>query len=258
VIRGAPPMSRRLVGLIAILLAGCLLLSGCATGNLPRDSAFFPYKTTDNLHVLVSKTFANVTWAASTWRSARLISRYTWGPVSTANAGGRSGPSFLVSRFPSGSQLEASGAGKRVAGSWKALTSTHGPPILPPFMARTRRPRVVAVIPPASPPSALPGKPLLNETGKYLVQHVWDRVIQARRLSRVLIATDDKRVERAAKSFGAEVVMTSPDHPNGTSRCAEVARKNPLRPRDQHPGGRARHRSRDGRQVRGAARVLRT
>lgn len=94
-------------------------------------------------------------------------------------------------------------------------------------MARTRRPRVVAVIPARFAAVRLPGKPLLNETGKYLVQHVWDRVIQARRLSRVLIATDDKRIERAAKSFGAEVAMTSPDHPNGTSRCAEVARKIP-------------------------------
>ena len=54
-------MSRGFAGLIVILLVGCLVLSGCATGNLPRDSAFFPYKTTDNLHVIVSKTFANIT-----------------------------------------------------------------------------------------------------------------------------------------------------------------------------------------------------
>ena len=54
-------MGRRYVIPLAILLAGCLLLSGCATGYLPRDSAFFPYKTNDNLHVIVSKTFANFT-----------------------------------------------------------------------------------------------------------------------------------------------------------------------------------------------------
>ena len=84
----------------------------------------------------------------------------------------------------------------------------------------SRRPRVVAVIPSRFAAVRLPGKPLLKETGKYLVQHVWERAVEARRVSRVLIATDDERIARAARSFGAEVVMTSPDLPNGTARCA--------------------------------------
>jgi len=87
-----------------------------------------------------------------------------------------------------------------------------------------RRPRVVAVIPARFAAVRLPGKPLLNETGKYLVQHVWERVVEARRISRVLIATDDERIARAAKSFGAEVAMTSPNLPNGTSRCAAAVK----------------------------------
>ena len=53
-------MPRKFVVPLAILMAGCLFLAGCATGNLPRDAAFFPYKRTDNLHVIVSKTCANV------------------------------------------------------------------------------------------------------------------------------------------------------------------------------------------------------
>jgi 3-deoxy-manno-octulosonate cytidylyltransferase (CMP-KDO synthetase) len=84
---------------------------------------------------------------------------------------------------------------------------------------------VVAVIPARYAAVRLPGKPLLNETGKYLVQHVWERVIEARRISRVVIATDDERIERAARSFGAEVVMTAPSLPNGTARCAAAVRK---------------------------------
>ena len=60
-----------------------------------------------------------------------------------------------------------------------------------------RRPRVVAVIPSRFAAVRLPGKPLLKETGKYLVQHVWERVIEARRISRVLIATDDERIAAA-------------------------------------------------------------
>ena len=41
----------------------------------------------------------------------------------------------------------------------------------------------------------------------------------------VVIATDDQRVMDAAKSFGAEAVMTSAQHPNGTSRLAEAAER---------------------------------
>ena len=88
-----------------------------------------------------------------------------------------------------------------------------------------RRPRVVAVIPARFAAVRLPGKPLLRETGKYLVQHVWERVVEARRVSRVLIATDDERIAKAAASFGAEVAMTPSNIPNGTSRCAFAVRK---------------------------------
>lgn len=90
-----------------------------------------------------------------------------------------------------------------------------------------RRPRVVAVIPARFAAVRLPGKPLLNETGKYLVQHVWERVIEARRVSRVLIATDDERIARAAQGFGAEVEMTTSALTSGTDRVAEVARLRP-------------------------------
>ena len=94
-------------------------------------------------------------------------------------------------------------------------------------MARTRKPRVVAVIPARFAAVRLPGKPLLNETGKFLVQHVWERVAEARRVSRILIATDDERIARAARSFGAEVAMTAASIPNGTSRCAAAVRDIP-------------------------------
>jgi len=88
-----------------------------------------------------------------------------------------------------------------------------------------RKPRVVAVIPARFAAVRLPGKPLLRETGKYLVQHVWERVVEARRVSRVLIATDDERIAKAAASFGAEVAMTPSTLPNGTSRCAAAVKK---------------------------------
>ena len=70
----------------------------------------------------------------------------------------------------------------------------------------------------------LPEKALLHETGKFLFQHVWERVRQARRVGRVIVATDHARIIAAAQSFGAEAVLTSPSHPSGTDRVAEVAR----------------------------------
>jgi 3-deoxy-manno-octulosonate cytidylyltransferase (CMP-KDO synthetase) len=71
----------------------------------------------------------------------------------------------------------------------------------------------------------LPAKPLLRESGKYLVQHVHERALAAPGSPRVVVLTDDERVEAAVRSYGGEVMRTSPDHPSGTDRCAEAARR---------------------------------
>ena len=84
--------------------------------------------------------------------------------------------------------------------------------------------KAVAIIPSRLGSTRLPEKALLRETGKYLVQHVWERVQQSRSLRRVLVATDDERIAAAVRSFGGEAVMTSPAHESGTDRVAEVAR----------------------------------
>ena len=55
------------------------------------------------------------------------------------------------------------------------------------------------------------------------MQHVYERASQARYLSKLIIATDDDRIAKAARSFGAQVQMTRPDHLSGTDRVAEVA-----------------------------------
>ncbi len=81
----------------------------------------------------------------------------------------------------------------------------------------------VAIIPARYASTRYPGKPLLNRTGKYLIQHVYERVCQARSIERTIIATDDDRIFAAVRGFGGDVVMTRPDHPTGTDRIAEVA-----------------------------------
>jgi len=80
----------------------------------------------------------------------------------------------------------------------------------------------VVVIPARYGSSRLPGKPLMEIDGLPMVQHVWLRANESG-ASRIVIATDDVRIERVAQAFGAEVVMTRSDHPSGTDRLAEVA-----------------------------------
>ncbi|WP_251976494.1 3-deoxy-manno-octulosonate cytidylyltransferase [Salinicola avicenniae] len=80
----------------------------------------------------------------------------------------------------------------------------------------------IVVIPARYGSSRLPGKPLMEIEGLPMVQHVWQRAKESG-ATRVVIATDDARIEQAAQGFGAEVVMTRDDHHSGTDRLAEVA-----------------------------------
>jgi len=80
------------------------------------------------------------------------------------------------------------------------------------------------VIPARYQSTRLPGKPLADICGKPMIQWVYEQAIQAG-ADKVIVATDDRRVEKAVKSFGGEVCMTSPDHESGTERLAEVVEK---------------------------------
>jgi 3-deoxy-manno-octulosonate cytidylyltransferase (CMP-KDO synthetase) len=82
---------------------------------------------------------------------------------------------------------------------------------------------VVAVIPARFGSTRFPGKPLAAKTGKPLIQHVCEQAARSRAIERIIVATDDARIAAAVRGFGGEAVMTRGDHPNGTSRIAEVA-----------------------------------
>ncbi|EED33056.1 3-deoxy-D-manno-octulosonate cytidylyltransferase [gamma proteobacterium NOR5-3] len=79
----------------------------------------------------------------------------------------------------------------------------------------------VVVIPARYASTRLPGKPLSMIAGKTMLQHVFERAKTAG-ASRVVVATDDSRIASACAGFGAEALMTSPDHASGTDRLAEV------------------------------------
>jgi 3-deoxy-manno-octulosonate cytidylyltransferase (CMP-KDO synthetase) len=84
---------------------------------------------------------------------------------------------------------------------------------------------VVAIIPARYGSTRLPGKPLAMIGDKPMIQHVYENAAEARALDRVIVATDDRRVEKAVRGFGGEVVMTSKRHKSGSDRLAEVARQ---------------------------------
>lgn len=81
----------------------------------------------------------------------------------------------------------------------------------------------VIVIPARFASTRLPGKPLLRETGKTLIEHVHDQAAKVHGAGRVLVATDDERIRDAVRAFGGQAVMTRADHASGTDRIAEVA-----------------------------------
>lgn len=84
-------------------------------------------------------------------------------------------------------------------------------------------PKILGVIPARFASTRFPGKALVEIAGKPMIQHVFERASMARYLTRVVIATDDQRIQAAARAFGAPVRMTREDHSSGTDRVAEVA-----------------------------------
>jgi 3-deoxy-manno-octulosonate cytidylyltransferase (CMP-KDO synthetase) len=85
--------------------------------------------------------------------------------------------------------------------------------------------KAAGIIPARWGSTRFPGKALHEIAGKPLLQHVWERCRRAKKLDRLIIATDDFRIAEAAFDWGAEVAMTAADHASGTDRIAEVASK---------------------------------
>lgn len=84
---------------------------------------------------------------------------------------------------------------------------------------------VVGIIPARYDSKRLPGKPLALIKDRPMIQHVYERAAKATALQRLVVATDDPRIQQAIVQFGGEVLMTSREHDSGTDRVAEAARQ---------------------------------
>ena len=73
----------------------------------------------------------------------------------------------------------------------------------------------------------LNGKPLIKVCDKPIIQWVWERAKSVKGADEVIIATDNQEIFDTAKSFGADVEMTSENHKCGSDRIAEVAERHP-------------------------------
>ncbi|MDR3624569.1 MAG: 3-deoxy-manno-octulosonate cytidylyltransferase [Chlamydiales bacterium] len=84
---------------------------------------------------------------------------------------------------------------------------------------------IIGVIPARFESSRFRGKPLALISGKSLIQRTYENAKRFKELKEIIVATDDMRISEHVKSFGGNVIMTSPNHATGTDRLAEVISK---------------------------------
>ncbi|MGK7390497.1 MAG: 3-deoxy-manno-octulosonate cytidylyltransferase [Candidatus Cyclobacteriaceae bacterium M2_1C_046] len=86
--------------------------------------------------------------------------------------------------------------------------------------------KILGVIPARYASTRFPGKPLADIKGKSMIQRVYEQTGKAKKIDKVIVATDDQRIEDHVKSWGGNVLMTAAEHNSGTDRCMEAYEKN--------------------------------
>lgn len=82
--------------------------------------------------------------------------------------------------------------------------------------------RIVAVIPSHLASVRFPGKILFPFHGLPMIEHVRRRALMCEGLAAVHVATCDARIAETVEASGGDVIWTSAEHRNGTSRTAEA------------------------------------
>jgi len=80
----------------------------------------------------------------------------------------------------------------------------------------------LGIIPARMGSTRFPGKPLVDIAGKPMIQHVYEQCQKAKNLDHIVIATDSERIADVAKSFSADAILTSENHPTGMDRILET------------------------------------
>lgn len=83
--------------------------------------------------------------------------------------------------------------------------------------------KTIGVIPARLGSTRLHEKVLKPIQGRPMIQHVWERASQAKKLDDLFVACDDARIVECVEAAGGKALLTRQDHPNGSSRVAEIA-----------------------------------
>ena len=84
---------------------------------------------------------------------------------------------------------------------------------------------ILGLIPSRLNSTRLKEKPLLKIDGLPIIIHTLKRAMLSKKLDKVIVCTDHKKIFDVVKDYGGEAMMTSVKHKNGTERIAEVSRK---------------------------------
>lgn len=84
---------------------------------------------------------------------------------------------------------------------------------------------IIGIIPSRFGSTRFPGKPLADINGTSMIQRVYEQAKKSKRLTDIVVATDDERIFKHMTEFGGKVIMTQPTHQSGTDRCAEIVAK---------------------------------
>ena len=82
--------------------------------------------------------------------------------------------------------------------------------------------KFIAIIPSRYASSRFPGKALALIQEIPMILRVYQQVSKTPGIDQVYVATDDIRIARIIEEADGDVIMTSEDHPTGTSRCKEA------------------------------------
>lgn len=83
--------------------------------------------------------------------------------------------------------------------------------------------KVVGIIPARYASTRLPGKPLKDILGHPMIWWVYQRVLNAKKLDEVYVATDDERIAKVCEEYSIPVVMTANTHRTAAHRLQEVS-----------------------------------
>ncbi|WP_198034410.1 3-deoxy-manno-octulosonate cytidylyltransferase [Dyadobacter tibetensis] len=90
------------------------------------------------------------------------------------------------------------------------------------YHSNTHTVQILGIIPARYASTRFPAKALVDIGGKSMIQRVYEQAIQASKLTKVIVATDDQRILDHVNAFGGHAVMTSTEHQSGTDRCYEA------------------------------------